>query len=181
HDSDQIGPWSLWQGNLDAKLMIIGQDWGDQRYFLNNAGRESRRNPTNECLRTLLAGIGIEIGSPSDEPCGGSGSLFFTNAILCLKVGSMQAKVDPTWFVNCASRFLKPTVEIVRPRVLVTLGEHAYRAVAHAYGLRPLRSKAAVEHQGGFPLFGQVSLYPVYRCGKRILNTHRPFDKQVAD
>src|SRR4051794_21164295 len=72
HDSDHIGPWSLWQGNLDAELMIIGQDWGDENYFLDNAGRESRRNPTNECLRRLLGGIGIEISSPSDEPCGGS-------------------------------------------------------------------------------------------------------------
>jgi hypothetical protein len=27
-DSDHVGPMSLWQGNLDADLMIVGQDWG---------------------------------------------------------------------------------------------------------------------------------------------------------
>jgi hypothetical protein len=24
HDSEQIGPWSLWQGNLNADLVIVG-------------------------------------------------------------------------------------------------------------------------------------------------------------
>ena len=27
-DSAQIGPWSRWQGNLNAAVMIVGQDWG---------------------------------------------------------------------------------------------------------------------------------------------------------
>ena len=25
---DSIGPWSLWQGNLEAQILVIGQDWG---------------------------------------------------------------------------------------------------------------------------------------------------------
>jgi hypothetical protein len=95
YDSDQIGPWSLWQGNLDADLMIVGQDWGDEAYFLQNAGHESHKNPTNETLRKLLASIGIEIEPPSKER-GFGGQLFFTNAILCLKTGGLQAHVDPT-------------------------------------------------------------------------------------
>jgi DNA polymerase len=48
HDSDHIGPWSIWQGNLNADLMIVGRDWGDTRYFLDNRGREKPGNPTNE-------------------------------------------------------------------------------------------------------------------------------------
>jgi hypothetical protein len=27
-DSDQIGPWSRLHGDLNAQLMIVGQDWG---------------------------------------------------------------------------------------------------------------------------------------------------------
>ena len=37
-DSDQIGPWSLWQGNLNADLVIVGQDSGDTRYFIRRGG-----------------------------------------------------------------------------------------------------------------------------------------------
>lgn len=33
YDSDEIGAWSLWQGNLDAELLIVGQDWGDTSYL----------------------------------------------------------------------------------------------------------------------------------------------------
>lgn len=28
YDTDQIGPWTQWQGDLNAELMIVGQDWG---------------------------------------------------------------------------------------------------------------------------------------------------------
>jgi DNA polymerase len=180
YDSDHIGPWSLWQGNLDADLMIVGQDWGDTRYFLDNRGREARRNRTNDTLRTLLTSIGIEIAPPTPSDAGG-GPCFFTNAILCLKQGGLQAKVDSAWFANCGSRFLKPTIEIVRPKVLVTLGEGAYRAVAGLYGLRRMPFRAAVEHEEGFAISGTTRYVPLYHCGARILNTHRPLEQQLLD
>ncbi|MEK3731606.1 MULTISPECIES: hypothetical protein [Paenibacillus] len=27
--TSQIGHWTEWQGSLDAKIMVVGQDWGD--------------------------------------------------------------------------------------------------------------------------------------------------------
>jgi hypothetical protein len=62
-DSTQIGPWTRWQGNLDADVMIIAQDWGDTRYYEKYAGQDAG-NPTNERLITLLRTIGIEIDRP---------------------------------------------------------------------------------------------------------------------
>ena len=29
YDSEEIGPWARWQGDLDVELMVVGQDWGD--------------------------------------------------------------------------------------------------------------------------------------------------------
>ena len=55
YDSDQIGPWSLWQGNLHADLMVVGQDWGDDRYFIQNADHEEHRNRTNDALNGRMA------------------------------------------------------------------------------------------------------------------------------
>ena len=40
-DSAHVGPWSLWQGNLHAALMVVGQDWGDTAYFVRHEGREA--------------------------------------------------------------------------------------------------------------------------------------------
>ena len=128
-DSDHIGPWSRWQGNLNATLLVIGQDWADKKTFLGCKGLDDARNPTNKILIRLLASVGIKIDPDND---GGREPVFLTNAILCLKDGSqggMQAAVKPEWFRNCGERFLKPTIALIHPRVVVTLGEHAYRSV----------------------------------------------------
>jgi uracil-DNA glycosylase len=99
------------------------------------------------------------------------------NAILCLKPGGMQAKVKPEWFSNCRSRFLKPTIEIVQPKVLVTLGETAYRATCATYDLKTIKFRAAVETISGFLLSSRTILMPVYHCGG-LLNTHRPLESR---
>ncbi len=61
YDSDQIGPWSLWQGNLDSDLIIVGQDWGDTRYFEKWEGRDQQTgNPTN-CTKIPASGCSVDV------------------------------------------------------------------------------------------------------------------------
>lgn len=178
-DSDQIGPWTQWQGNLDAELLIVGQDWGDTNYFIANGGHEARKNRTNETLRQLLSLAGFEVPPPSPSDSGG-GSAFFTNAILCLKKGGLQAKVERSWFEQCGKLFLRPTIDQIGPSVVVTLGKQAYRATCEAYGKRPHSFRTAVASPGETLPNGSF-LVPVYHCGARILNTHRPIDTQKHD
>lgn len=90
-DSDHIGPWSRWQGNLNATLLVIGQDWADKEAFLGCKGLDDARNPTNKVLIRLLASVGIKIDPDND---GGRGSVFLTNAILCLKEGCDHRSVS---------------------------------------------------------------------------------------
>src|SRR5262245_8278834 len=92
-DSDHIGAWSIWQGNLDASAMVVGQDWGDMSYFVRHEGREGPRNPTNLALVELAGIAGLSIGEPGSTV--GRDVAFFTNAILCLKSseGGLQGKV----------------------------------------------------------------------------------------
>jgi uracil-DNA glycosylase family 4 len=180
HDSDHIGPWTLWQGKLDSELMVVGQDWGDREYFVKNQGRDLADNPTNKTLRELLKSIGLDIEKPTPQDSGG-GKIFLTNAVLCLKEGGMQGKTKPAWFANCRSLFLRPTIEILRPKIVVTLGERAYRAIAAVYGIRSQLFRSAVECEDGFELEVGIRLFPVYHCGARILNTHRNKDLQEKD
>lgn len=66
YDSDQIGPWSRWQGNLNAEIMVVGQDWGDTAYFEAWRGRDqSSGNPTNSNLQLLLQTFDITIEEPN--------------------------------------------------------------------------------------------------------------------
>lgn len=179
-DTDSIGLWSVWQGNLEASLMVVGQDWGDVDCCRKHDGHEPFGNTTNETLRKLLASIGICIEPPSHHD-DGTGTLFFTNAILCLKTGGMQSPVESNWFANCGKRFLKPSIDLVQPRVLVALSEPAYKAIAVEYGLRKLHFRDAVETEMGFRISTATTLHPAYHCGSRILNTHRPLEKQLQD
>jgi uracil-DNA glycosylase family 4 len=181
YDSGHIGPWTLWQGKLDSELMVVGQDWGDQEYFVKYRGRDLADNPTNQTLHELLTSIGLDIEKPTPQDSGG-GKIFLTNAVLCLKrEGGMQGKTKSSWFKNCGLEFLRRTIDIVRPRVIVTLGERAYRAVADLYAIERQTFRSAVECEEGFELEVGIRLFPVYHCGARILNTHRKKDVQEKD
>jgi len=176
-DSKQIGPWTRWQGNLSAELMVVGQDWGDIAYFQRNEGFDDESNRTNRTLIKLLKSIKINIGSPRSDS---QNFVFFTNAILCLKKGGLQSAVQSEWFRNC-SRFLRQQVEIVAPLVVVTLGNHALQAVHSAFDLPKVRLAEAVADADGEILFDNTRLLAAYHCGARVLNTHRPLDKQLND
>ncbi len=68
YDSDEIGAWSLWQGNRKSRVMVVGQDWGDTSYFLKWKGRgKALENPTNKHLQALLTEIGYHIGGLWDK------------------------------------------------------------------------------------------------------------------
>jgi uracil-DNA glycosylase family 4 len=179
YDSAEIGPWTRWQGNLDAKLMVVGQDWGDIVYFDRYNGLDAPSNPTNRALCELLNSIGIKIDQHS--LAAGRGQIFLTNAILCLKTGGMQGTVASQRFCNCGSRFLRTQIEIVWPKVVVGLGRYAYRAVLLAYRLRPGAFRVAVESPTPVMLPGNIALVPVYHCGQRVINTHRCYAAQLRD
>ena len=177
-DSDHIGPWSLWQGNMDAAVMVVGQDWGDTTYFLDRKGTEGPKNPTNLALVELMGIAGIAIGDPGVAV--GRDVEFFTNAILCLKEGGLQGKVQPAWFSNCAP-FLRRKVEIVKPAVVVGLGERAYRAILGGFGMKSRAFRTEVDDEGGTLLPNGTRAFAVYHCGARIRNTHRPMAMQRED
>lgn len=179
-DSNQMGPWSRWQGNLDAKLMLIGQDWGSVEYFEKWRGLDQPQgNPTNDNLIRLLFSIGIGINNPGTDQ---TGEVFFTNAVLCLKEGNLQSPIKPEWVRNCGERFLKPLIEVVHPKVVVALGEKAFKAIVKGYNLQTKWSRyRELVETGGIALQEGISLFPVYHCGARIINTHRNMRTQLED
>lgn len=172
YDSDHIGPWSRWQGNLNAPLLLVGQDWGDIDYFMRQRGWEKPGNPTNRILVDLFSSIGFSIGPPGNTQ--GQNIVFFTNAILCLKEGGLQGKVRSDWFQNCAS-YLRRQIQIVNPRIVVGLGKLAFDSILRAYGFKPSNFRDAVESPYGFLLPEGNYVFAVYHCGARILNTHHRF------
>jgi len=181
YDSDQIGPWSLWQGNLDSDLLIVGQDWGDTRYFEKWEGRDQPTgNPTNENLQLLLEHIGIQIGKPREHQ---ESELFFTNLILCLKQGGLQAAVEDQWFANCGVRFFKPLVDIVKPKAILALGKDVATTIFKLYDVdfKKNQTLRAMMKKSPYGLTPSTVLFPLYHCGAGSINRNRSMGEQKDD
>ena len=174
---DAINPWSLWQGNLDADILVIGQDWGDENYFIQNKGRDTDDNPTNKNLKELFHSIDIDLGTPTKPDT--SASVFLTNAILGIKPGGMSAKVKASWVNESTEEFLKPLIEIIEPQIIIALGVQAYKAVKKTY---KLKQKATLKDLSKLNpiIIGDKKLFAFYHCG-RLGTANRNLDNQKAD
>lgn len=173
-----IGPWSSWQGRLDADLVVVGQDYSDVQYFEDRKGIEDPKNRTNVNLVHLLGSIGIDVSLPGTRT--GNEAVFFTNAILCLKAGGMGAPVKSAWFRECGSRFLRKQLELLPAKAVVALGQRAYDAILDSFRLRrqSLRDALALP---GIRLPTGATVIAVYHCSSRVTSAMRSLDRQVED
>ena len=99
-DSAEIGPWTTWLGDLNASVVVVGQDWGDQRAFEKQHGRDLP-SATNQMLRKLLASIGVNV--PDVDVTSRASGVFLTNAALCFKSHGCQGPVRSEWFEVCGT------------------------------------------------------------------------------
>lgn len=182
-----IGAWSLWQGSLDAEILLVGQDWGDQASFERNHGASGiDDNVTDMNLIELYKSIDIDVAHPTDgiqNPC-----LFFTNTVLCLKDGGLAAKISPKCYSDCANLFLEGLIEIIQPKLIITLGKNAYQSVAKLYGQKPEPFKILLDGiiKNSKPLLMSpyaglpaVMLLPVPHCGQYSSNTFMSMPDQT--
>lgn len=168
-DSDHLGPWSAWYGNLNARVMVVGQDWGSVEHFVANEGKAVPTSATNTMLGELLQPVGLDLSE-----------VFLTNAILCLKTGGKAARVKKKWADTCGGAFLRPLVEIVCPQVVVCLGGVAWRAMASAFHVAPRRLKDAVKSDG-VSITGDTTAIAVYHPSPSVLNRTRNRKQQFRD
>jgi uracil-DNA glycosylase family 4 len=183
-DSDHIGPWSLWHGDLDAKLVVVGQDWGDDAYFEKHEGHDLDKTPTNATLRELLESIEFKVNPASGVTQYHQG-LFFTNAVLCLKKGGLGSVVKGSWIKNCGL-FLKQTIDIINPAVVVSLGRHACISIIGLYRLKTgklydLKLSDIIKETNGLKLIDNTVYLPMYHPSPRVLSKVRIREHQLAD
>ena len=181
-----IGAWSLWQGSLNAKILLIGQDWGDQASFEKCLGLSgSDDNATDINLIELFKSINIEVDHPRSAVQ--NPLLFFTNTVLCMKEGGLATKIPSKCYSSCAKLYLAGIIEIIKPEVIITLGKNAYRSIARLYGQKPepytkllMRIKQNMEPlkvsaYAGLP---SVILLPAPHCGQYSSNTFMSISEQ---
>jgi DNA polymerase len=189
YDSDHIGPWTLWAHDLSADMMIVGQDWGDLRYFRENRGLDKLGNPTNAALMRLTESIGRPLPPPPSSGAVGQHDrsecgVWLTNALLFLKEGGLSAPVRAEWFVGASADFLRRQIDIVAPRVVVGLGSAAYDTVLAAHIMPKRRGpyrRTVIDSHGTLLSGTSATLIGVYHCGARVQNTLRSLQEQLVD
>ncbi len=175
-----IGSWSLWQGSLDAKILVVGQDWGNEASFIKQKGKPvADGGLTNGNLIKLFDSIGIPVEPPGQRQ---NPDLFFTNAVLCMKQGGITDKIGRRSYNNCYELFLKELISIIEPQVIITLGKNAYISVARIHGEKPEAFSGLIdriiEEQEPVPLNGGKRwLLPAPHCGPLGI-AFKSFDKQ---
>jgi DNA polymerase len=194
YDCHEINAWSQWQGSLSAKIMLVGQDWGDREYFKNSKGLDAGRRknlegqgPTNKTLKLLFKEtFDYELDIPQKAYGKHYSDLFFTNVVLCLKPPKkgrgMSSPLPKGCAERCAEKFLKRLIEIVQPQVVIALGQMAFESIARSYGLdlEDYSLKKNVSQSFALDKNGNVALFPVYHCSPEGRLSRNP-EEQLSD
>jgi len=182
---EYLEPWAKWHNRCPAQILLIGQDWGGQNYYLKNLGKDNDRNPTCKNLITLFEQMNISIGAPTNPTTGVS--VHFTNIIPFLRKGQMQGGLDMILTQNLINEFAKeftePLIEIVNPQIIITLGMAAFRGIASIYNIAAdskWKLKDMVE-QGPVELNKNLFLFPMFHCGSSGVNRNRTLREQKGD
>lgn len=133
----EINLWSYWQDSLDAKIMLVGQDWGCpfDKVFLPTMAQIQKANSgkaysyisdtpsqTDQNLIKLFSkALGKDITIPCDD-------LFFTNFVLGYRTHGTSGNYQKEW-AERDSVFFKELVEVIEPKVILCLGKATFRAV----------------------------------------------------
>jgi uracil-DNA glycosylase family 4 len=152
-------------GSLDARLMFIGEAPGRKgadRTRVPFSGDQSGAN-----LDRFLNSINLT-----------RKEIFITSAALCNPRSESGANRKPTQkeLSNCSS-FLRRTIELVDPRVIVTLGSVALEALKRIqYHELSLKTAASQIHS-----WNDRVLVPIYHPSPQVLASHRREAEQLAD
>ena len=152
-------------GRAGARVMFVGEAPGRQggdRTRVPFSGDQSGRN-----FSRYLASVGLT----RDE-------IFITNAALCNPRSETGANRTPTSeeVSNC-SDFLRSQIEVVSPRVVVTLGAVSLAALKTVeYHQLTLKENVGEVHAWGGRL-----LVPLYHPSPQVLASHRREAAQLSD
>ena len=144
NDCEEINLWTYWQGhgNLNAKIMLVGQDWGSpadssEEYMAQfaeiNEGKQSSywldgTSITDENLIKLFSSIGYTVSSEAPW----NPNLFFTNFVLGYRNKGFSGSFRSRWLIENKD-FFSRLANIIEPKVIICLGRNAFRGVMMAF------------------------------------------------
>ena len=162
--ADETAILSSANGSLNASIFFIAEAPG--RFGARRTGVPFQGDRSGDNFETLLKHIGL-IRS----------EVFITNAVLCNPlIDGNNRRPSAKEIKNCTS-FLKESLDIIRPKVVVTLGTVALNAINQILSTR-FQLSQNVAQSISMPDF---KLFPLYHPSPRVTNWKRPMAQQKKD
>jgi uracil-DNA glycosylase family 4 len=151
-------------GRIDASIMFIGEAPG--RLGADASAIPFHGDRAGDNFERLIEQVGL-----SRYDC------FITNAILCNPKDEKGNNATPNRLeISSCARFLKRQIDLIDPRIVVTLGAQALSAL-HLVEPHDLELASSVRKK--WKWYGRL-LVPLYHPGQRAM-LHRSFLNQLAD
>jgi uracil-DNA glycosylase len=162
--ADQPAILSSANGNLNAKIVFVAEAPG--RFGAGRTGIPFHGDKSGDNFETLLKHIGLT-----------RAEVFITNAALCNPLENGNNRRPKASEIKNCSPFLKETLDLTSPQVVVTLGSVGLQALNLILETR-YQLKDNVAQPLTTPNF---ILFPLYHPSPRVTNWMRPLAQQKKD
>lgn len=132
--------WTDWYNRLDSEIMLIGQDWGPfkdmeklyKKYkSINNWKKliEEEKSLTKRQLTKFVK-------ESSKGRVTSLDNFYITNAIMCARNGDnyRSNNINLKKSTLYCTKFLKEQIEIVKPKIILTLGYYPLLSLSKIFG-----------------------------------------------
>ena len=186
-DTPYVNRWNLWHGDLNADIMVIGQDYGTKENCENLSlwNTDDHSCATNKTLKDLFEKTFKMDIDAKNIP------LFFTNIANCYRKNSTTGKMHPGWLPICANKFMGRLINIICPKIIIVLGRSAFEAL---YCMDELTVECCDPQKSGKNTFSEIikrkyqidldgqkiAVFPVYHTGANA-KRNRTMDEQLSD
>ena len=135
--------WTDWYNRLDSSILVVGQDWGPyndmkklQDEYIKDETIENWKNLIESEKSLTKKQFTKFLIESSNGKLDSIDEVYFTNAIMCARCGenyrgnNINLKYST---INC-SNYLKRQIEIVKPKVILSLGYFPLLSLSLIFG-----------------------------------------------
>ena len=162
--TDQSAVLGPANGSIDSDILFVAEAPG--RFGAGRTGIPFSGDKSGDNFEALIAHIGMT-----------RQDIFVTNAVLCNPLENGNNRRPTTKEISNCSSYLKSVLELMQPRIVVTLGGVGLDAINRILGTRYKLAEVI-----GKPQFTEnFMLLPLYHPSPRVTNWKRPLSAQKQD
>jgi uracil-DNA glycosylase family 4 len=136
---DFVSPYSKTACNLNADVMLIGQDWSSQDTLENypeEKAKEVAKNgydadiPTNKNLQDFLGAFNKGAFNEKEKLKLNFSDCYATNLFVFIKPKKISSPIKKKYFIECAKEYTLPEIAIVKPKIVICLGSQVFKVLS---------------------------------------------------